>query len=86
MKKGAHIVKYKVNFWELTSHINWNEAALCDQYFCGLLLHLRTEVLIGGKPTTLVALHLKAQDADNIHWMQEEESRLKSKNREISET
>ena len=25
------------------------------------------------------ALHLKAQDADNIYWMQEEESRLKSK-------
>ena len=27
-----------------------------------------------------MALHLKAQDADNIYWMQEEESRLKSRN------
>ena len=26
-----------------------------------------------------MALHLKAQDADNIYWMQEEESRLESR-------
>ena len=80
MKKGAHIVKYNVDFWELTSRISWNEAALHDQYFHGLPLRLCTEVLRGGKPTTLAALHPKAQDVDNIHWMQEEEFRLKSKN------
>ena len=40
---------------------------------------LCTEVLRGGKPTTLAALHLKAQDADNIYWMQEEESHLESR-------
>ena len=34
---------------------------------------------LGGKPTTLAALCLKAQDADNIYWMQEEESHLKSR-------
>ena len=69
MKKGAHIVKYNIDFWELASHVSWNEAALHNGYFCRLLLHPCTEVLRGGKPTTLSALHLKAQDADNIHWM-----------------
>ena len=38
MKKGTHIVKYNIDFWELASRVSWNEAALCDQYFCGLPL------------------------------------------------
>ena len=80
MKKTAHIVKYNVDFWELASRVSWNEAALRDWYFRGLPLRLRTEVLRGGKPNTLAALRLKAQDADNIYWMQEDETRLESKN------
>ena len=79
MKKTARIVKYNVSFWELASRVGWNEAALRDRYFRGLPLRLRTEVLRGGKPPTLAALQLKAQDADNIYWMQEEEIRLESK-------
>ena len=58
---------------ELASRVSWNEAALCYWYFHSLLLHLHTEVLCSGKPTTLVMLCFKAQDADNIYWMQEEE-------------
>ena len=80
MKKGGRIVKYNIDFWELASRVSWNEAALRDQYFHGLPLHLCTKVLHGGKPTTLAALRLKAQDADNIYWMQEEELRIESKN------
>ena len=56
MKKGAHIDKYNINFWELASHVSWNEAALCDWYFCSLLLCLCTKVLRGGKLTTLAGL------------------------------
>ena len=62
MKKSAHIAKYNVDFWELASCVSWNKSALHDQYFRGLLLRLH--VLCGGKPTTLAALCLKAQDAD----------------------
>jgi hypothetical protein len=79
MKKTARIVKYNVDFWELASRVSWNEAALRDRYFRGLPLRLRTEVLRGGKPETLALLRLKAQDADNIYWMQEEETRLETK-------
>jgi len=82
MKKSTHIVNYNVDFWELASRVSWNESALCDRYFNGLPLRLRTEVLCGGKPTTLAALRLKAQDADNIYWLQEDETRS-SKHSEI---
>jgi hypothetical protein len=75
----ARIVKYNVDFWELASRVSWNESALHDRYYHGLLLRLCVEVLHGGKPDTLPALRLKAQDADNIYWMQEEESRMESR-------
>ena len=48
-------------------------------YFCRLPLCLHTEVLCGGKPTTLAALRLKAQDADEIYWMMKDEASHKSK-------
>ena len=31
MKKSTHIVKYNVDFWELTSRVDWNESALSDR-------------------------------------------------------
>ena len=77
--KKTRIVKYNVDFWELASRVTWNESALCNWYFRGLPLWLCMEVLRGGKPDTLAALHLKAQDADQIYWMKEEESHLESK-------
>ena len=62
--------------------LNVKQLYLCNIHidFCRLLLWLRTEVLRGGKPNTLANLRLKAQDADNIYWMQEEENRIESKN------
>ena len=82
MKKTAKIMKYNMDFWELASWVSWNEAALCDRYYRRLPLRLHTEVLCGGKPQTLAQLRLKAQDADNIHWMQEEEARIESRSEE----
>ena len=67
-------LKYNVDFWKPASKLNWNESALCVHYFHRLPLRLRTEVLCGGKPTTLAALHLKAQDADEIYWMMKDEA------------
>ena len=73
-------MKYNVDFWKLASRVSWNEAALHDHYYHGLPLHHHTEVLHGGKPQTLAQLHLKAQDADNIYWMQEKEAHIESRN------
>ncbi|KAF8629828.1 hypothetical protein AX17_005552 [Amanita inopinata Kibby_2008] len=58
-----------VEFNKLAAHIDWNEPALWDCFYHGLPLHLRTEVLKGGKPLTLATMHRKAQECDQIHWM-----------------
>ena len=73
MNKKSKIFKYNVDFWKLAARVSWNKSALLVQYFSGLLLHLRIEVMSGGKPQTLGALCLKAQDADDIYWMQKNE-------------
>ena len=80
MKKTAKTMKYNVDFWELASRVSWNKVALCDHYYHRLPLHLHTEVLHTGKPQTLAQLRLKAQDADNIYWMQEKEAHIKLRN------
>ena len=45
MNDNWKIIKYNVEFWKLTSKLDWNESALCACYFCGLPLCLHTEVL-----------------------------------------
>ena len=80
MKDNWKIVKHNIEFWKLASKLDWNESTHCACYFCGLLLHLCTEVLqSGSKPSTLSALCLKAQDADEIYWMMKEKTKTKSK-------
>jgi hypothetical protein len=34
----------------------------------------------GGKPTSLATMHLKAQDADDIYWMQKDEANQETQN------
>ena len=48
MKKTAKIMKYNVDIWELASQVSWNEVALCDHYYCRLLLCLCTDMLHRG--------------------------------------
>jgi hypothetical protein len=80
MKDGSRIVKYNVEFWKLVMRVNWNESALTTQYFRGLPLRLRVEVMRGGKPTSLATMRLKAQDADDIYWMQKDEANQETQN------
>ena len=77
MNENSKILKYNVEFWKLAA---WS--ALVVQYFSGLPLHLHIEVMRGGKPNTLGALRLKAQDADDIYWMQKNEMNHSSGNSE----
>ena len=56
MKDNAKITTYNVEFWDLASRVDWNDSALRQCYFRGLPLRLCTEVLRGGKPTTLPTL------------------------------
>jgi hypothetical protein len=74
MSENSRILKYNVEFWKLAARLDWNESALVAWYFSRLPLRLRVEVMRGGKPSTLGDLRLKAQDADDIYWMQKNET------------
>jgi hypothetical protein len=80
MKDSSRIVKYNVEFWKLVARVNWNESTLTAWYFHGLPLRLRVEVMCGGKPTALATMRLKAQDADDIYWMQKDEANKETRN------
>jgi hypothetical protein len=80
MKDGSCIVKYNVKFWKLVARVDWNESALTARYFHRLPLRLRVEVMHGGEPTSLATMCLKAQDADDIHWMQKDEANQETQN------
>ncbi|KAF8624908.1 hypothetical protein AX17_006979 [Amanita inopinata Kibby_2008] len=73
MKDSHHVTKYVVEFNKLAARIDWNEPALRDRFYHGLPLCLRTEALKGGEPLTLAAMHCKAQECDQIHWMTRDE-------------
>ncbi|KAF8625827.1 hypothetical protein AX17_006759 [Amanita inopinata Kibby_2008] len=79
MKDLHHVTKYVVEFNKLAARIDWNEPALRDRFYRGLPLHLRTEVLKGGKPLTLAAMRRKAQECNQIHWMTRDEIARKPK-------
>ena len=79
MKENSHIIKYNVEFWKLAARVSWNDAALRECYYRGLPLRLRTEVLRGGKPPTLALLRLKAQECNEVWWMQKEEATIEAK-------
>jgi hypothetical protein len=79
MGEDSRIVKYNVEFWKLVARLDWNESALTAHYFSGLPLQIRVEILQGGKPTTLAAMHLKAQDADDIYWIGKDEAKQESR-------
>jgi hypothetical protein len=78
MGEDSRIVKYNVEFWKLVARLDWNKSALTTRYFSGLLLQIRVEILRGGKLTTLAAMRLKAQDADNIYWIGKDEAKRES--------
>jgi hypothetical protein len=78
MGEDSHTVKYNVEFWKLVAWLDWNESALTTCYFSRLPLWIQVEILQGGKPTTLAAMCLKAQDADNIYWIGKDEAKQES--------
>ena len=73
MKDSHKVTHYIVEFNKLAARTEWNEPALRDKFFRGLPLRLRTEILKGGKPTSLSELRQKAQLSDQVHWMTKEE-------------
>jgi Ty3 transposon capsid-like protein len=79
MKDGHHISRYLVDFNRHAARLDWNEAALRDQFFRGLPTRLRTEIIRMGKPRTFGAMCRLAQNVDNAHWAMKEETSRDSK-------
>jgi hypothetical protein len=79
MGEDSHIVKYNVEFWKLVTRLDWNKSALTTCYFSRLLLWIQVKNLRGGKPMTLAAMRLKAQDADDIYWIGKDEAKQESR-------
>ena len=71
--KDQRITRYIVNFNKLAVRTEWNEPALQDCFYRGLPARIRTELLRGGKPTTLIRMCLKAQQVDQAYWMTKDE-------------
>jgi hypothetical protein len=69
MKDHHRVSKYLVKFNKLAARTEWNEPALRNRFFSGLLLRLRTEIIKHGKPTSLYDLRLMAQECDQAYWM-----------------
>ena len=74
MKENHRINRYIVDFTKHAARLSWNEPALRDKFYRDLPLRIRTELLRGGKPTTLAATRLRAQECDQAYWLIKEES------------
>ena len=73
MRDSQRITRYIVKFNKLATHTNWNEPALRDKFFCGLPLHLHTNLLKSGKPKSLSKMCLKSQSYDQAYWVTKDE-------------
>src|ERR1700720_2404772 len=75
MKPTQHIVKYLVDFTQLSAITGWDSRALRHQFYQGLTAQIKDEIARMGKPDTLSQLRLMAQSIDGRYWEREEETR-----------
>ena len=67
MHKNQHIVKYLVNFNWLAACVQWGEATLCQQLYCGLLSQIKDEIAHVGKPNILFELCTLTQSINSCY-------------------
>jgi hypothetical protein len=69
MKDSARITSYIVEFNSLAILLSWGDAALRHRFYEGLPPRLKDDVSRGdGKPATLAAMRVKAQQCDARYW------------------
>ena len=62
------IVKYLIDFNCLAAHVQWGDATLCWQLYCGLPSCIKNKIACVGKPNTLYELHSLIQSIDSQYW------------------
>ena len=68
MRDSQCIVKYLVNFNHLAACVQWGDATLRRQMYCGLPSHIKDEIACIGKPNTLHELCSLAQSINSWYW------------------
>lgn len=79
MKDNQRITKYIVEFYRLSSEINWDDASLRRRFYKNLPARIKNEISRVGKPNTLNGMRDLAQAIDQRYWEREEEIRQEKK-------
>src|SRR5215475_11687897 len=73
MKDNQHILKYNIEFNQLSTRVNWGSKALCHCYYKGLPEHIKDVISTQGKPMTLIRIKHIAQAVDACYWEHQHE-------------
>ena len=68
MHDNQCIMKYLVDFNRLAAHVQWGDAALCQQMYRRLPSCIKDKIAHIGKPDTLHKLHSLTQSIDSQYW------------------
>lgn len=74
-----HVADYLQAFDQIAKHLDWNDEALADHFFTGLLSRVKKVFAsrTTPRPTDLTTLAALATAMDNNYWLYEDESRGK---------
>ena len=68
MRDNQKVAKYIVSFQQLSSKVNWGDAALRHQFYKGLPGRIKDEIARVGKPDNLNRLCTLVQSIDTRYW------------------
>ena len=68
MRDSQKVAKYIVSFQQLSSRVNWGDAALHCQFYNRLPGRIKDEITRVGKPDNLNQLHTLVQSIDARYW------------------
>ena len=68
MRDNQKVAKYIISFQQLSSKVNWGDAALHHQFYNGLPSHIKDEIARVGKPDNLNRLCTLVQSIDARYW------------------
>lgn len=81
MKDHHRVIRYSVDFNELATQTDWNDAALSSQYWRGLAPRIKDIITASerGKPRTLEGMRKRALNIDHNYWERQEERKNEGK-------
>jgi hypothetical protein len=77
MKDSNKIRDYIITFNSFARDTSWNGAALGHRFYVGLPHRIKDKLVdgVGGRPTELNELRIRAQEIDDLHWARHQEKR-----------